>query len=377
VTGHADYLVNEFRGPTTFVALRYGLPMAAVKNLGLKMKPYRMGDGREVYTLAPWEGSAFQVLGLELSLNELSSPSWRTLLRNAVDIEIDYSTRHKLPGFLSESYTGVGTQYTGNVGIPEITVSPKPRITDAASLYSLGAAYTIAPDQVEQFLAANWPVVSKVLTDHGPWEGFNVTRQEVIGFQTTPHTLALALGMLGNASDHMKRYLDSRGLGERLAELYQTGEAVDLMADDAQVFAWAPKDQPLKSVRDKDGFRVRGERVGEVGIAFVPAGKNGVNLSGGVLSLRYRSAGPATPVVIALKPAGEVPAGVIPKEIFARFADTRGEEEEIRVPLPATPGMAEVKEVVITHGRGAEERAIDLTVMRVGFTPAASAERRR
>ena len=377
VTGHADYLVNEFRGPTTFVVLRYGLPMVAVKNLGFTIKPYRMADGRELYTLAPWEGSAFQVLGLQLSLNELSSPSWRTLLENAVEIEIDYATRHKLPGLLSESYTGVGTEYTGNIGIPEITVSLRPRMTDAASLYSLGVAYTIAPDKVERFLAANWPVISKLLTDHGPWEGYNVTRREVIGFQTTSHTVSLALGILGNASDNMVRYLESRGLGERLADLYRTGDPVDLMAEDGQIFAWVPKDQLLKSVRDKDGFRVTGEPVGEVNIAFVPASKSGVNLSGGVLSLRYRSAGRATPAVIALKPPRELPAGVIPKEIFARFIDTGQREEEIRVPLPATPGLADVKEVVLTYGRGAPEQAVDLTIKRLESTPSGPSERRR
>ena len=127
------------------------------------MKPYRMADGREVYTLAPWEGSAFQLLGLQLSLNEPARPGWRTLLQHAVDLEIDYSTRHTLPGLLSESYTGNGVEYSGRVGIPDIAVNPKPRVTDAPSLYSLGAAYTAAPEKVEQFLTANWPVVSGLL----------------------------------------------------------------------------------------------------------------------------------------------------------------------------------------------------------------------
>jgi hypothetical protein len=376
VTGHVDYFVNEFRGPATFVCLRHGLPLAAVKNLGFKMKPYAMRDGREVYTLAPWEGSAFQLLGLQVAMNELQSPSWRTLLKTAVDVEIDFAARNKLPGFLSESYTGDGVQYTGSVGIPEITVSTKPRATDAASLYSLGPAYTIAPDEVEQFLGANWPVIEKLLTDHGPWEGFNVKRKEPIRFQTTSHTLGLALGLLGNTSDHMKRYLDSRGLGEKLEDLYRPGPAADLMAADAQVFAWAPKDHALKSARETGGFRVTGERVGEVNIAFVPAGKAGVNLSGGVLSLRYRSAGPAAPAVIQLKLGPQLPPGHIATEIFTGFADTGGREEEIRVPLPATPGLTEVKEVVVTHGPRAKERAIDLTVTRVAFTPLTAGERR-
>jgi hypothetical protein len=223
---------------------------------------------------------------------------------------------------------------------------------------------------VEKFLAANWPVISTLLTDHGPWEGFNATRKEPIKFQTTAHTLALAVGLLGNASDHMKRYLESRGLTDKLAEVYRPGPAADLLAADTKVFAWAAGDRPLKSARENDGFRVTGERVGEVGIAFVPAAKGGANLSGGVLTLRYTSAGPAVPAVIALKPPGPVPAGVIPTEVFTRLAETGGREAELRIPLPATPGLTAVHEVVVTLGRGAAERAIDVRVTRATFTPA-------
>ena len=376
VTGHMDYLVNEFRGPATFVCLRHGVPLTAIRHLGFKMKPYTMADGRAVHTLAPWEGSAFQLLGLQVGMNELTSPSWRTLLRTGVDVEIDFATRNKLPGFLSESYSGNGVEYTGSVGIPDITISPKTRVTDAASLYSLGPAYTIAPDAVEKFLAANWSTISKLLTDHGPWEGYNVTRKEPVKFQTTAHTLSLALGLLGNASEHMKRYLDAHGLGDKLAEVYRAGPAADLMAEGSNVFAWAPKGQELRSARDKAGFRVTGEKVGEVGIALVPAAKTGVNLSGGELTLRYRLAGPAAPAVIALKPPGQVPAGVIATEIFTRLADTGGREAEVRIPLPPTPGLTEVKEVVLTVGRGAGERAIDLTLTGAGFTPATADGRR-
>jgi hypothetical protein len=369
VTGHADYLVNEFRGPTTFVALRFGIPTDAVKNLGFKIKPYRTRDDREVYVLAPWEGSAFQALGLSLSFNELARPSWRALLENAVDVEIDFSTRRKLPGFLSESYTGNGVEYTGHVGIPEITVSPVPRVTDAASLYTLGVAYEIAPDKVERFLADNWPVVGQLLTDHGPWEGFNVTRKEAIRFQTTSHTLSLILGFLGTGSGQMQRYLDSRGLGGRLADVFRPGEATDLMAAEANVFAWAPKGQTIHSTRDKGGFHVQGDRVGQVGIAFVSPRAQGVNLSGGLVTLRYRSAGALGPAVIDLKPPGGVAPGLIPTQLFTHLDDTGGRDAELRLQLPATPGLTQVKEFVVTCGTGAEGRPVDLVITRLGFEP--------
>ena len=75
------------------------------------------------------------------------------------------------------------------------------------------------------------------------------------------------------------------------------------------------------------------------------------------------------PVLIALKPAGTAPAevGVIPKEIVTRLAATGGREAEIAVPLPATPGLANVREVVLTH----EQKAgpVDLSLTHCGFTP--------
>jgi hypothetical protein len=143
------------------------------------------------------------------------------------------------------------------------------------------------------------------------------------------------------------------------------------MADEAQVFAWAPKDQTIRSTRDNGAFHVTGDRVGQVGIAFVQSGAKGVNLSGGVLSLRYRSAGPAATAVIDLKPAtAPADAGLIPTQIFTHFADTGGREEEIRLTLPATPGLTQVKEVVILHGPGTAPRPVDLAIARFECMPA-------
>ena len=136
------------------------------------MKPYRMSDGRDVYVPGPLGRLGIPGPGPRAcALTELDRPSWRQLLENVVDVEIDYATRHKLPGFLSESYSGEGVAVHRQRRHPRHHGLPLPRITDAASLYTLGAAYSVAPDKIEQFLAANWPVVSKLLTDHGPWEG--------------------------------------------------------------------------------------------------------------------------------------------------------------------------------------------------------------
>jgi hypothetical protein len=365
-TGHMDYLVNEFRAPLMFVLLRYGLPFDPVGNMGFKIKRYAMRDGREIGVLAPWEGSAFQALGLGVWMGERDRPSWWTLLGNAVEVEIDYSTRHQLPGFLSESYTGVDTQYTGAVGIPEITVSPRPRITNAASLYTLGAAYTIAPAKVEQFLAVNWPLIEKTLTDHGPWEGYNIHRGAVIEFQTTAHTLALVLGLMGMGAEHMDRYLEGKGLSSRRAEIFAPAPEgkIDLLGHETQVFAWTDKESTQQSSRESRAFHVRSDRVKFLGIAIVANQPRGMNLSGCRLRVGYRATRPIDRLSIALKPVGtdQDSSGWIPKEIFTRLADTGGRTEEVEIPLPAMPGLAHVKEVVFAYDPGEDGRPVDLTL---------------
>ena len=367
--GHMDYLVNEFRGPATFIAARFGIPADAIKNLGFKMKPYRMADGREVYTLAPWEGSAFQALGLGLNLGEANRPSWRTLLENVVAIELDFASKKGLPGFLSESYTGDGTQYTGSVGIPEITVSPRPRITDAASLYTLGVAYSIAPAEVEHFLEANRPVIDRLLSEHGPWEGYNVARRAPIPFQTTAHTLSLILGLIGQGSENMHRYLESKDLTSALDRFFEVGPGADILAS-TPAFAWTAKGSTLASGKEGTAFRVKGDQLSQFGIAFVPDDPKGVNLSGGLLTLRYRSSEALDPVSIELKPIkpSTDDSGLISRAITARLNATGTGEAEIRVPLPATPGLTRIKEVVIFHERPTKG-PIDVTVTHLSVTP--------
>lgn len=370
--GHMDYLVNEFRGPASFVVVRYGIPADAVANLGFKMKPYGAQGAEETYVLAPWEGSAFQALGLGLSAGEWCSPSWRTLLEQVVNVNLDYSRRQQLPGFLSESYIGEGARYTGDVGIPDIAVNTMPRITHVASLYTLGVAYALAPAKVERFLADNWPKISTLLTDHGPWEGFNMATQEPVRIQTTAHTLALILGMLGTGPEHMIRYLDSKELRPRMRELYRPGEEeVDLLSEEQQVFAWGNEGSMVASTRQRGVFQVKGDRARRIGIAFVSPGEQGMNLSGGHLSIRYRSAEPIGTAVISLKSAANRVPGLplISKEIFVQLSQTEGREEEIRVLLPATPGLADIKEVVIEYEPEKQDGAADMSIRRLAFTP--------
>ena len=305
-------------------------------------------------------------------MTELDRPSWRQLLENVVDVEIDYSTRQQASRLSFRVVQRRGRSVYRQRRHPGHHGLTAPRITDAASLYTLGAAYSVAPEKIEQFLAANWPVMSSLLTEHGPWEGFNTAKQEVIRFQTTAHTLALILGLLGTGSDHMKRYLDSQGLrSQSWRRVFRPGEEVDLFSGETQVFAWNDKQNSIQSTRENGAFHVRGDRLSNAGIAFVSSRSHGVNLSGGLLTLRYRSAVPIEQAIIALKPAGSssAVAGLIPTEIFCHFADTGGGKRRLTVPLPATPGLAQIKEVVITFGPDSKGGPIDLSVTSLKIAP--------
>ncbi|MEN6450323.1 MAG: hypothetical protein ABFC96_07525 [Thermoguttaceae bacterium] len=377
-TGHSDYLFNEFRGPTMFVTLRYGLPKTAISNLGVKIKSYRMSDGRLIYTPAPWEGSAFQALGLGLSMAELRDPSWRVVLKNLVDIELDYAKRHRLPAFLSEAYSGRDREYTGALGIPEITVNSEPRITDAPSLYTLGVAYAIKPDEVERLLDANWDVISQLMTDHGPWEGYNTTTRKAVRFQTTVHVLSLILGALNKSSDNMTRYLDSRGLSGSLAALYTPGGNLDLLGDGVKAIAWTPDKSRVTLSRDPKGLRVHGDSVGQAGLTFVLPNAEGASLAGGTLTIRYAARHPIGMAIITLdrKEPALREAGVIPSEIFldtsreTAVVTASGEMEwTAQVALPATPALTGIREVALLCGDREKRGPFDLSFTAFRFVP--------
>ncbi len=304
-------------------------------------------------------------------LNEHHRPGWRTLLRNVVAIETDFANRHGLPGFLSESYTGHDTQYTGSVGIPELAVSPRPRITTAASLYTLGSAYSVAPDETEQFLAKHWPIIATLLTDHGPWEGYNIETKSVIPFQTTAHTLALALGLIGTGTDHMTRYLTHHGLANHLDAAFPvaTNTHHDLMTRDVNVVAWsADNERGITSERLADGsFHIRGDSLKHFGIAVVSTRAEGVNLSGGLLRLRYRTKADLDHAIIDLKPAPSPrDPYLIPRQVFTRLEP--GDARELQIPLPATPGLSAIKEIVLTH-ETRDPGPVEVTITGVELLP--------
>ena len=219
-------------------------------------------------------------------------------------------------------------------------------------------------------------MILRLLTEHGPWEGIKGRNQEVIRFQTTAHTLALVLGLLGTGSDHMKAYLESRGDRGRLDEIFKAGESQDFLSNQTQVFAWNGKESPMQSRRQKTGFRATTDRIQNAGIAFVPGSPHGADLSGGLLVLGYHCSLPVGQATITLKPeaAGDK-HGLIPTEIFTSFDATGTEAREISIPLPATPGLARIKELVITFGPASQNQPLDLNIGALEVKPISAPSR--
>lgn len=370
VTGRMNYFINEFRGPWTFVVLRYGLPLSSIRNAGFKIKPYRCGDGREQYALAAWEGSAFQSLGLSLFMQELRNPGWKRCLETLVDVARDFSGRRGLPGFLSEAYSGNGIEYTGLIGIPDLAVTDKPLNTHAPSLYTLGVAYMIAPEKLERFLHDHWPMISGLFTPHGPWEGWNTSKNEAIPYQTTVHTLSLILGGINSAQENMHRYLQENNLYDQLERLYEPGDRLNFLAAGNQVIPWTSDQSRFEFSREKGTCRFASPLTGIGGMVFIVPEHGTVSLSNGTLVMRYRSETEVQEAFISLKRAegDPLPPPTFPVEIFARFKQTQ-KEEEIEIVLPATPALSGVKEIALTLGRNSKQTPVDLAITAFEFIP--------
>ena len=365
VIGRMNYFINEFRGAWTFVVERYGLPLDALRAGTFKLNPYVLRDGRTVYVPAAWEGSAFQMLGLSLFMQELNTPGWRDLMRNAVAAELDYSSRHGLLGFLSESYSGNGTEYTGKVGIPQLAVTKESRITNTPSLYTLGVAYSIDPSGVEALLATNWLTVKKLLTSHGPWEGWQAEKKSVIKFQTSAHTLALLLGFIGTGNENMTRYLQNAGLPTDPALIHQaaTGPAVNLLAGDFNLFAWCRENDRLQQRREGEQFKISGKGITGANLAIVPAESVRLNLSGRTLQLRYRSAATLPGCVLRFTPRGQ--KGGMSTEATLNLAATGEAEGQLTIPLPAAPLLDNIKEIILVLPDLNGDAPVDLSITKL------------
>lgn len=334
---------DEFRAPAIFVQVRNDLPVVAIGNLGFTMRRYTTLDGRDLWVVGTNDGSAFQSLGLGLTMPEMESPVWRKLLTNAVSVHIDAARKYGVAGLLSECYTGAQFEYTGTVGVPQIaTMSDPPRVTYTGSAYELGTAYSINPELTEQFLGSIWGRLRTTFTPHGVLEGYNNELDRPTAIQTTPHVVSLIVGFLGTGPDNMKRYLAHRGLTSAASEHYRIGSGADFLAPTA------------RSVQPHH---------------YATKEPSGADLSGCVLHFRYTTPAPAQ-VNIVLQPVGPaLPSRkLLPKQISLSLEPAATSPTEVVVQLPTSVGLRHIGEVVVQPA-GSDTDVSPIAVQTLNFVP--------
>ena len=127
-------------------------------------------------------------------------------------------------------------QYNFSLGINEIAMNGVSETTP--STYNLGAAYMFRPAGVEallQKLIADHP---ELITDHGLWEGLNMTTGKVVKEQVFNNVLSLTLGMAGTGGASMTRYLENKGLTAKLQSIWDPQSPASLTGGTSGNFEW-------------------------------------------------------------------------------------------------------------------------------------------
>ena len=262
-------------------------------------------------------------------MTELDRPSWRRLLENVVDVEIDYATRHKLPGFLSESYTGEGVAVHRQRRHPrDHRLPPAPDHRRRLALHP-GRGLHGRPGQGRAVPGGE--LAGRVHAAHRPrarGRGSTVTRQEVDPVPDDgPHAVAdprPARDGVGPHEDLPRLQGPRREARGGLPARRRCRPALRRRPGSSP---GTTRTSPTRSTREQDGFHVRTEQARKAGIAFVPAGTRGSEPVGRpaqppLSHVHAAGAGRSSPSSRwAARPAVE---RLIPTEIFTRFAATAG-----------------------------------------------------
>ena len=360
-----DYFGDEFRGAVLFLALRYGYPESVYTTLDAAATEYTLSSGETLETVMPFDGGAFQILWPLLTMPELKDPDLELMHQNFIRIALDHAREHRLPGFLSASYAEQGV-YAGNAGIPELSYNPLPRNEIAASLYTLGAAYSIAPAEIEAFLGGIFDRYPGLITDHGLWEGVNLRTGTVIEEQISANVTTFVLGLAGTGPEHMRRYLAEQGLLERLEDVYLGREVLDGLSEDSQVYAWSDGVTAL-SVSGGE-YSLSAENSDSAAIVF---SQDNADLSGRSMRLRYHSASGIDRADVEFE-ARELDGPVVHHRIEGvAILDTSGTEpQELTAVLPRSLQLLSIDKVRFRlSGAALPDEPLSLTVTDLEFLP--------
>lgn len=178
--------------------------------------------------------------------------------------------------------------------------------------------------------------------------------------QTAVHVMSLIVGGLGAGDEAMARYLEQRGMLERLRVVYPRGEPVDLLVPAVRTVVWSPDESRLELSRGNSGFRLMGENVRQAAVTWMlDKPVQGVSLSGNELRIRYRNREADLKAVISLeRPVSD--GRSVSQEIFVNLRHTRWLTQELCIPLPATPGLSGIKKVTLLLGCKEGRQRVDL-----------------
>jgi hypothetical protein len=357
---------DEFISGILLAKVIYGLPLSVVRNVSVALKEYVDRENRVLFTKVPFFGGAFAILWPTLYIPHDKSPSDRRLLSSFVHIAMDYArVNGTQPGFLSECYGTTG--YSGKVGIPSIAYAGGVR-SDLVSLYPIGAAYGLAPHEIEGFLDANWPKVREI----GFWDSYDLKEGRVVRVATAAHTLSNILGGLRSGPSHVKVYLKAHGLYGDFLSLIEPGRVkVDLSSSPVEAKGEPFHDSPVTVLKTEEGYRISFNGSSTVTITFSPGE---VSLSGTTLVLRYRAETDAVKgarIVLERPDQRDLPPGVgMQNEVFFSLENTQGRMQEIRIPMPSTPALATVDRVQLwLYGLADRPQTPGLTIGSFEFLP--------
>jgi|GEM_PF-3580818 len=127
--------------------------------------------------------------------------------------------------------------YNFSLGINEIAQNGVSETSP--SVYNLGAAYMFRPAGVETLLQKLIDDHPDLITDHGLWEGKNMSSGKVVKEQVFNNVLSFILGMTGTGSSSMTRYLENKGLMTELESIWDPQTPVSLTDKSASSnFEW-------------------------------------------------------------------------------------------------------------------------------------------
>jgi SH3-like domain-containing protein len=246
-SAYQDIFGSEFRAGIMFVTLRYNYPDTAYTKLRTLVRAYTMADDSVKSAVSTWDGGAFQMLWPLLWMPETSIPSLKHMQEDFVDVALDYANRNNMDGFLSAAFVSnlpPPWDYMGTLGIKALAQNQASGDQSVASLYTLGAAHMIRPNEIEALLKRILADHPDLMSEHGLWEGFNAKDGNfVIRQQITANVTSFILGMVGQEPAHMTRYLQSKQWNSQtLHDRYQSvaggpiGQAKDLL--NAELKLW-------------------------------------------------------------------------------------------------------------------------------------------